>query len=257
MEIFQYKVLFLFVILVIGTVAGLIPTRFTLTEKGKRQLVLGNAFSGGVFFGAGLLHMLPDARENFHAYFGGIDYPVTALICAAGFFLILLIEKVLLRGSEDVGALSGHNALYPFILCLVLSVHSIIAGTSLGLESGFSASLAIFFAIIAHKGAAAFALGVSLRDNGFTLGRHSAIVVFFSFMTPLGILLGTLFLVVLTSRMSMIFEAVFDALAAGTFLYVAVLDIIDEVFRNPGDRWMKLLMITFGFALMAIVAIWV
>jgi len=256
MEILWFKILSLLVIFAAGLFAGITPTRMRVSQQGKRQLTLGHAFSGGVFLGAGLLHMLPDAWENFKAFAGDIDFPFPALICGVGFLLVLLLEKAGLGGGKDVGTMSKGRRVYPFVLCVILSVHSIIAGASLGLEATLASSIAIFIAIIAHKGAAAFALGVSLRESDFPTSRHVAIICLFSVMTPFGVILGTVLSTVFSGNLDAIFEGSFDAFAAGTFLYVAVIDIIQEVFEQPHDRWRKSLLIMCGFGLMALIAIW-
>lgn len=256
MEILWFKTLSLLIIFGFGLIGGLIPTRIGLTESGRRQLIRGNAFSGGIFLGAGLLHMLPDAEVNFTAYYPRADFPLFALVCGIGFLLILLLEKAALRGNEDIGEMSEGRTFYPFLLCLILSVHSIIAGASLGLEASLLSSIAILIAIVAHKGSAAFALGVSLKNNRFPFRRHIALISFFSVMTPLGVALGVLFTATFTDRTSTLLEAIFDGLAAGTFIYVAVVDIIKEVFDQPLERWNKILLIAAGFSLMALIAIW-
>lgn len=185
MEILWFKTLSLLVIFSTGLFAGIAPRRLGISLQGEQKLTLSNAFSAGIFLGAGLLHMLPDAQENFQTFAGEVDFPFPALIAGVGFLLILLLEKAALGGTEeDVGSLSQERIVYPFILCLVLSVHSIIAGISLGLEATLVSATAIFIAIIAHKGAAAFSLGVSLKENDFPTFRHVLIIVFAA-MTPL------------------------------------------------------------------------
>ena len=52
-------------------------------------------------------------------------------------------------------------------------------------------------------------------------------------------------------------EGCFDALAAGTFIYVAVLDIIDEELTKEGDKILKFSLIVAGIVLMALLALWV
>jgi len=256
MEILWFKILSLFIIFFIALLAGIVPRRISVSQQGKRQLTWGNAFSAGVFLGAGLLHMLPDAEENFQSFAGNLDFPFPALIAGMGFLLILILEKAALGGKEDVGAMSKERSVYPFILCFVLSIHSIIAGTSLGLEATLLSASAIFIAIIAHKGAAAFSLGVSLKESDFPSFRHILIICFFAVMTPLGVVLGTTFSTILSSNATAGFEAIFDALAAGTFLYIAVVDIMEEVFKQSRDRWIKVTLISGGFTLMALIAIW-
>ncbi|MGE5186640.1 MAG: hypothetical protein ACM31C_31515 [Acidobacteriota bacterium] len=52
------------------------------------------------------------------------------------------------------------------------------------------------------------------------------------------------------------FEGIFDSLAAGTFLYIAMLDIIRTEFEVRGDRWQKWSLASAGFATMAVLALW-
>lgn len=256
MDVWTLKISAIGLIFLTGIVGGTMPLRIKLGAVGRRRMSFGNAFSAGVFLGAGLLHMLPDSVEQFALFAGDIDYPMPALLCAAGFLLILFLEKGFLGGREGLEDLSAQRVFYPFVLLVVLSLHSLIAGTSLGLETHLVASLAIFIAIIAHKGAAAFSLGVSLRQGGFPRSRHIGLVTLFSIMVPIGVLLGALFASDIGGRMDTEFEGIFDALAAGTFIYVGVLEILPDVFGGVENRWAKLCLILAGFGLMALIALW-
>jgi zinc transporter 1/2/3 len=255
MEILWFKVVAIFIIVAAGLCGGLVPLRMGASARAEGLLPLGNAFAGGIFLGAGLIHMLSDAQEKFKSFADDIEFPVALFVCGCGFLLVFFLERVLLRG-EDVGAMSEGRPVYPFVLTLVLSVHSVIAGVSLGLETTLTSSFVIFIAIIAHKGSAAFALGISLRDAEIPSSRLVAIIAFFCCMTPLGIVLGTAFTSLLTSRMATGTEAIFDALAAGTFLYVGALDIVEEVFAKRERRWLKFILLAAAFGFMALMAIW-
>jgi len=76
-------------------------------------------------------------------------------------------------------------------------------------------------------------------------------------MTPIGIALGSFLSKIESSKISIWFEAIFDSLAAGTFLYIAILEIIDEVFENSQQKILKFSLLLFGFLLMALIALWV
>ena len=256
MDILAFKVLAVLVIFITGILGGLVPLRIGISGRADRLLTLGNAFAGGIFLGAGLIHMLTDAGENLQAFAGDVDFPFVPLICGAGFLIVFFIEKVLI-GGEDVGGMSGGRpSVYPYVLTLILAVHSLIAGASLGLEKALGASLVIFIAIIAHKGSAAFALGAGLKDAGVPSSRAVRLIAFFCCMTPLGILLGAAFSAVLASKTAFGAEAVFDALAAGTFIYVGVLEIIENVFADAEDRWSKFILLAAAFGFMALLAVW-
>ncbi len=127
---------------------------------------------------------------------------------------------------------------------------------SLGLESSMASGMVIFIAIIAHKGSASFALGVSLVKSRINKTSIIWSIILFSIMTPIGIAIGSVLSQINSSRTVIWFETIFDALAAGTFVYIAVLDIINEVFERPQKRWIKFAILTIGFILMATIAIW-
>ncbi|MCH8347754.1 MAG: ZIP family metal transporter [Proteobacteria bacterium] len=74
--------------------------------------------------------------------------------------------------------------------------------------------------------------------------------------TPVGILLGTWWAALLEGPAEAKFEGIFDALAAGTFFYIAVMDILSEEFKGATQRWARYAMAVLGFSVMAIVAIW-
>jgi zinc transporter 1/2/3 len=242
-------------ILTTGLLGGFLPLRFDESERSKRLLAVGNGFAGGIFLGAGLIHMLGDAQENFRTVTK--DYPLALLIAGGGFLAVLFLEMVALQGREDVTAMSdAKNSFYPFLLMIVLSVHSLIAGAALGLEGSVMASFALLIAILAHKGSAAFALGISLKLARFERRRLFAMVALFSCMTPIGVLSGFAFSQALEDQTALLVEAIFDALAAGSFVYVAVLDIIDEAFAEKVDLGIKFLVLTAGFLGMALLALW-
>lgn len=249
-----FKIISILLIIIAGVVGGLIPTRKAFAQQGSNKLILGNAFAGGVFLGAGFLHMLPDGIDNFTAMNTGIDYPLALLVAALGFMLILFIDKFF---SEDKAqkALADSNR-FPAVLFTILALHSIIAGMSLGLESDLLSGIVVLVAIVSHKGSASFALGVNMvnADLGKALIRKTVLI--FSMMTPIGVVLGSVISFSENNESSIVFEAIFDSIAAGTFLYIATLEIIDELFEKSELKATKFTLIFAGFALMATIAIW-
>lgn len=254
MDIIWFKVLSVVLIITAGILGGIIPLGKRLT-KGGNGLTFGNAFAGGVFLGAGFMHMLPDANSNFQLLKLNTDFPFAAMIAGLGFIFILSLERVIAQ-KESAEILNSKKNEFPLILFLVLAIHSIIAGMSLGLESTIISGLVIFIAIIAHKGSASFALGVNLVGSKTKKSLIIKTIVFFSIMTPIGIIIGTVLDNIESSRISIWFEAIFDSLAAGTFIYIAVLEIIDDVFANCKFRYQKFAFLLFGFLLMAFIAIY-
>jgi zinc transporter 1/2/3 len=256
MDLLTFKALAFALVGATGLAAGFAPLRMGGSSGSERFFALANALAGGVFLGAALIHMLPDGMEALEGRVAA--YPVASALAAGGFLLILFLERVLLRGQENdavVGSM-GRPAIFPYVLLLVLSVHSLIAGAALGLETTVGASVAILVAIVAHKGSAAFALGVSMAQGAVDPGRARRLMALFASTTPLGILVGALVGRALADDTALLVEGCIDGVAAGTFLYVAVLDIIEEEFSQPADRVVKFALLFVGLGLMAAVAVW-
>ena len=260
MCIIIFKFIAFVVILFIGLLGGFISIKLASSSKREKIFSLGNAFAGGIFLGAGLIHMLPDAQEGFDTFLASVDFPWVSLICALGLLMVLFIEKVLFTSHDAIAEAERKQSgrpLYPYILTLVLSVHSIIAGIALGTEGKIMKGAIILIAILAHKGSAAFALGISLVRAGIFKSKVKKIITLFCFTTPLGLVIGSLFIILMTGKTELVVTSIFDALAAGTFLYVALLDILNEEFKIVKERFLKFVLVLLGLGLMALLAIWV
>ncbi len=262
----EIKLLLLVVILAAGAIGGALPLIRRGTTTNERLLGWGNAFAAGVFLGAGLIHMLPDADEIWIGL--RWEYPMAFALAAFAFTLMLLVEHVLLPESahQEVHAPSGerfahlaepdHEALSAYAVLTALSIHSVLAGIALGAEPELSRALVITFAIIAHKSAAGFALGVSLARSSLRVTQAWLLVGLFATATPLGGLIGATIGETVEGPVADTFEAVFLSIAAGTFVYVATFDILRDEFPAPGGRSIKWLVLTAGVASMGLLAFW-
>jgi len=255
MTILEFKLIAVAVIFLVGISSGLFPLRFAVSKMNQLIFSIGNSLAGGIFLGAGLLHLLPDGIEFLSDV---SDYPLALLFAAGSLGILLFLEKVIfiesdMRNMESIGSSSAFE---PYLLALILSIHSFIAGAALGIEKTILGSAVLFIAIIAHKSGAAFALGISMIRSGVLKRRHIKVILLFSIMTPLGIFLGSVLNSAFGSSTGRVLEGVFDSLAAGTFIYVAVLDIIEEEFSIPGNELLKFFSIITGLGLMALLAIW-
>jgi len=269
------------VVLAAGWFGGWLALRRAAGAPTGRFLSLGNAFAAGVFLGAGFIHMLADAARRWQEL--GSGYPTGMLLAAVAFLVMLLFEHVLIPEaghqllhapsgepfpatgehrhahghSRDRGALSRIHPLAAYAIVAALSVHSVIAGLALGAESEVARALVIFLAILAHKSIAGFALGVSLRANGMPRRRAYGLLGIFACATPLGILAGSLLGGLVSSSARDLLEATALALAAGTFIYVATVDILRDELLEPGGLFAKWSMLSAGVASMALLALWV
>lgn len=271
MDLFWLKLIFLATILLSGWGGGVLPLVGAARNPGGRLLSWGNAFAAGIFFGIGLIHMLPEADVKWRAL--GWSYPMAFALAAAAFLLFFLFEHVLLPDAAHEVVHSHHHhsddafahfdmdqvatSAFPYVLVLTLSIHSVVAGVALGAQQNLTNVTFIFLAIITHKATAGFALGVSLARNEVPRGRSFSLIGLFGAMTPLGIVLGMVVSSLLASRWENLFDAAFLALAAGTFIYISALDILQDEFLRPGSRWAKWLSAALAVALMALLSLWV
>ncbi len=241
MTLLTFKIIAALITLIFGLIGGLWP--FLKKTVSEFDFPMGESFAAGIFLGAGLLHMLPDAaREFFQA---GYDYPIAYLIASGGFLLLLFLEHL-------NHAIKTHIAL---LTLLMLSIHSLLEGAAVGLSKDLLTSFMIFLAIIAHKSAASFALAINL--NRSTLPKIIAWsgFIFFVLMTPLGIFAGEW--VITTTQVSALLTPIFTALAAGTFLYIGTLHGLDRaILIRHCCNIKEFVIMLIGFSVMAIVALW-
>lgn len=221
-------------ILAVAAVGGTIPILATRHHASHRFFSLGNSLAGGIFLGAGFIHLLPEAAELLGSV---VEYPLAPLLAAVGVAVLLLIDRVVLEtraGPDQDKARS--RPIYPYVLLVVLSIHSVTAGVALGLQSEAVTSLLVLVAILCHKGSAGFALVVSMVAAGAERRKLWTVLAVFASMTPLGIVLGTIASGILEGPAAVAIEGSFNALAAGTFIYIAILDVINAEMSSADDR---------------------
>jgi zinc and cadmium transporter len=222
---------------------GALPPLFK--KWSDRQLHLFIAFGAGVFLGAIFLHLLPDALAED----GGNRASAMVLL---GFLVILMVERALLgrhRIHCDDECVHRHE-MVGITAFIGLSVHSLTAGFGLGVGMAEpELGLIIFIAIIAHKATAAFSLATIFRLAAFSVKKTLAMILLFSIMTPLGALVSLPFI----ESMKDISLAIPTGLTAGTFLYVATLDLLPEAFHSDKERISTFIWLIFGVFVMFLI----
>ena len=253
-------------IAIVGT-AGVFAPWLAARHAGGNAIAYGNSFAGGVLLAAGLIHLLADASDGFATVYPTLDYPAAYAVATLAFLLVLGLERVIplamkstsRSDSPEAAALleAGQGGgLAPYLLLLTLSIHSLIAGLTLGISTAAGATV-LLIAILAHKGAAGFALGSTFRDAQVPPKTRIPALMVFVGSTPLGVILGGVAADTFGGDGGAA-EAWFKAVAAGTFLYIATLDIVREEFFPGGtNRGRRLLWAFGGAGLMALVAVWV
>ena len=254
MDLMVFKLLAAVLILAVALVGAVIAKRWRGQESDGAGLSVANCFAGGVFLAAGLIHVLPDAQGQLASVFPDMDYPLFGLLATASVAVMIMIDQWgHRRAAHDATQASGISAA---VLFLVLSIHSVITGFALGIEGQGMAATALLVAVLAHKGTATFALALKVApvcDGDRVFYQR---MIGFALTTPVGILVGALLLKHLSGNTGALMEGVFDALAAGTFVYVALFEILGNEFKKDDQLMAKSLAVTAGAGMMALVAIW-
>jgi solute carrier family 39 (zinc transporter), member 1/2/3 len=236
------------IILTVTLLAGFFPFLKKSLSNKPYQSAIGEALAAGVFLGAGLLHMLNDATQSFAALH--YHYPIALLLTGAAFLFFLLLEHI----GKDLYH-HGSNNTFAILSFIMLSIHSFLAGTALGVSGETLVAVVILFAIIAHKWAASFALAVQITKSDFSFKAGLSLFIIFALMAPLGIAFGSSAITHLAQYP--LLEPIFLSIASGTFLYLGTLHGLERAVLVKDCCNLKTFsFVIVGFAIMAVVAIW-
>jgi len=156
--------------------------------------------------------------------------------------------------NRHTDAAIASNLVVAVVLTAALTFHSLMEG--LGLGASNTANWGVYAAIIAHKGLAAFSLSSRFASVGASRGRTLGLVLFFGCMTPLGIAFGWLAARTSSAARPSAAAGICLALSAGTFIYIATIEIIPKELANPDHKLQKILSLLAGFASFATLATW-
>ena len=274
--------LFCLFIVLVSVLGGLLPLSTVLTHT-RLQVYL--SVSAGAMLGAVFFHMLPEA-----ARLGGAN---SIRWAALGLFCLFFLERFFAFHHHEAptdpaepcpphahehGTGRGHSAgllseLAPGggaarakgtsldwgAAALGMSVHSLVGGVALAsvcaADQTFGsvaspAAWGVFFATLLHKPADSLTI-VSLMLRAGAPKRRAHFVNFgFALMIPLGAALFTFGLGTIGPASA----AGWVAFSAGTFLYIALSDLIPELQFHEHDRLKLSLSLALGLAVMALAA---
>ena len=177
-------------------------------------------------------------------------------------------SKSLSTTTDDESCDHDHNMMIPTIenpfnailLSIALSIHSIIEGIGIGASQDVSDLESAFIAVAFHKGFTAFALGNGLVSSGYWekgMRKYFYISVgTFIFVALLGIGIGW----AISAGGEGLATAILTGITAGSFVYVALLEVLPDETKNIKKMNLLLIPCFFfflaGYGLMAMLAIW-
>ncbi len=237
-----------------GLAGGVLPQYVRLSDRGlHRFLALGT----GMLLGTIFYHMLPDALHSFSA---------TSFVLV-GLLGVFVVERILVAESltrshhraegdhhhdeaqeREVQDHTSHDVIGVTAFA-GLSVHALMVGLGLAAQLGDEVTaVPLMTSLLVHKLSEAFSLSTIFLLAGYPKGRSLMLLGVFALIEPLGTVIGAAALGVLPHG----WEAGAGGLAAGTFLYVALCNLLPEVFHRRQGRWGSLLLLVIGIAAIAL-----
>lgn len=151
-----------------------------------------------------------------------------------------------MQGSRVAGTSGKFTAV---IMVVALGLHSSIEGLALGVTDSLSGATAILVAVAGHKGLAAFALSSRLRLSYSPLPLFLMLAIW-CLISPVACLAGALGL----GTAEGIVLGIIMAVAAGTFLFIGIVEVLLPELDAPRDIVYKVIATAVGFGSMSAVA---
>ena len=207
------SIIIAFIIALIISIAtflgGLLPLTKLFKKIDIRYLV---GFSSGAIISIAIIDLLPEA---------GIKYPIAI---AAGFFLIYLIEKLVLIYACGEHECEVHPTGWPALIGIATEslADGLIIAAGYVINPGLGITIAA--AVLVHEIPRGFSTTIIMKAAKKTNKAAVSALAVDAFFTPLGVLLAPLF------PMSSL--PIILAFAAGTFLYVGASDLLPEAHKK-------------------------
>jgi len=223
-------------VLIYGSLAGLATILGVLLVMYKRKLaekysIYFVSFAAGVLLAVSFFELIPEALELYEG---------SLVIVLIGLIVFYLLESfITIHVCKEEGCESHKIGLMSFF---GLGFHSLIDGVIIGVSFGISSVLGLIttIAIISHEFpegliAASLMLGSKLSKKKVVI--YSLLV---ALATPIGAVLAYLFL----GNVGENVLGMLLGLAAGSFLYVAMTNLIPELHKNVSK--MNFVLMLFG-----------
>ncbi len=249
-------------ILAASVTGGMIPVWFRLNHRWMECAV---SFVAGVMLGIGLLHMIPHALDRVQSATGGMETSTihVMLWVLAGLLTMFFIERFFCFHHHDVedGEITchhegrhqnGHDITWGGAT-LGLTLHSVIAGVALAAsvqheaDSTFLPGLGTFLVILLHKPFDSMTIATLMAHGSWSLGWRHAVNGLFALAIPLGAAIFYFGMMGENSGGLTLGYAL--AFAAGTFLCIALSDLLPELQFHDHDRGKLSVALLLGLAL--------
>mmetsp|Transcript_3293 Transcript_3293/g.7474 ORF Transcript_3293/g.7474 Transcript_3293/m.7474 type:complete len:217 (+) Transcript_3293:72-722(+) len=215
--------------------------------------------------------MLPDATRGLRVSAERVqealgqsgEFPIAPTVAGVFFFFLCLLEAMSVQflghsGHAHGDVEDGYTAMDQQVsataiaLVVSLSIHSVLEGAGIGAQTSVASMGLVVAAVLAHKGLALFAMTSALVKSNASPRLCSMLVALVASCTPVGILLGIMAQGVFgTAGQGLVLAA-----AGGTFLFVAIPELLVPTFAESKNKIAAVSLSTLGFLTMAALAAW-
>ena len=242
------------VLLLVSMVGAAVPRVRKLKDSQAHLLV---ALSSGIFIGLLFLLLLPEALHEIEH--SGHDMHTAMYCLLGGFVLIMLIEVIIKRLSPtDCYCHSCNDAhshkITTFSSFIGLSVHAACDGMALAATflAGAEIGLVATVGMCIHKFVVLFSLSSTMLLTDYC-NKHSMMYLgLFSLITPIS---GLIFFLLFNGIDIHGMTGLPLMFAAGTFMYVALCDLLPEAFHREKQNHKSFALIVLGILLMLVISI--
>lgn len=203
---------------------------FLFKKNLNRVLIFLVSFTTGALLGAAFIHFLPEAFES-------LGLLKTVVITIIGFVLFLILERVLHWHHCHDGKCEKHP--FTYLLLWGDSIHNFVDGVIIA--GGFLVSIP--FGIVTSLLILAHELPQEIGDfgvlvyGGFSRGR----ALLYNFLSQLTAVLGGVLGFLFLNPGDVVYLL---PIAAGGFIYIAIADLIPEIFKEK--NWVRIVVNLIG-----------
>lgn len=240
------------VVLLVVSMAGACIPHIRKLKDGQAHLLV--ALSTGIFLGLLFLMLLPEALEEVEH--GGYDIHEAMYAILAGFVLIMLIEMVMKHRHMSACSCQccedAHSHRITSMSSFIgLSVHAACDGLALAATflAGEEVGLMATIGMCIHKFVVLFSLSSTMLLINTDRRTSLLYLLGFSLITPIA---GILFFLLFSGIEMEGLTGLPLAFAAGTFMYVALCDMLPEAFHRKNQDIRSFILIVAGIVLMAV-----
>jgi len=239
----------------VSALGALLPLHRRWSERGLHIFV---AIATGVFLGTIFLHLLPElavATARVTDTAGGASAGRAVALrpwwaALTGLVMLFVLEKIWLGRKRKSGAHGDPHDVVCFATFIGLSVHSLVTGLGFAGVAGDPKLLWPLVASVAvHKVGEGFSLATVMRLANLPTPRALALLALFCIATPAGLVMGAQLAV---GEQAARVAPLLTGLACGTFLYVAVADLLPEVFHGARDGAPRIVGLLVGIGVAAV-----